>query len=93
MLVLVAVDMPDGLDVYAPDIGALPAGWDTQPTSSAAQAFGGAWLATGNTLGMLVPSVVVHEEKNMILNPAHLAYARVTLSVVRPFVFDRRPFK
>jgi RES domain-containing protein len=92
-LVLVAVDIPDDSDIYAPDLAMLPPGWDALPTSSTAQAFGGVWLADGKTLGMLVPSVLVHEEFNMLLNPRHPDYGQVALSVVRPFVFDQRMFK
>ncbi len=92
-LVLVAVDLPDDATIDAPDLATLPQGWDALPMSSQAQAFGGAWLAACKALGMLVPSVLVREESNMILNPRHPACARVTLSILRPFAFDQRMFK
>jgi len=42
---------------------------------------------------MRVPSVILPEENNMIINPLHPDYAQVTLTVVRPFVFDQRMYK
>lgn len=92
-LMLVAVDIPDDTELFDPGMAALPAGWDALPTSAAAQAFGGAWLARGTELAMKVPSAIVPEEANVILNPRHPGYADVALSVVRPYAFDGRLFK
>ncbi|MDB5962733.1 MAG: hypothetical protein JWP59_4027 [Massilia sp.] len=90
---LVAVDLPDDCSVYMPDVDMLPRGWDALPTSLAAQVFGGSWLGAASQLAMKVPSAIVHEEFNMVINPAHPAYGRVLLSEVRPFTFDRRLYK
>ncbi|WP_338764172.1 RES family NAD+ phosphorylase [Massilia sp. METH4] len=92
-MVLAAVDIPDDTVLHEPAVAALPAGWDALPTSKAAQSFGGAWLARGAELGMKVPSAIVPEETNVILNPRHPAYGAVALSIVRPFMFDDRMFK
>ncbi|MET0267470.1 MAG: RES family NAD+ phosphorylase [Duganella sp.] len=92
-LVLVAVDLPDDAAVYQPEVSALPACWDALPTSTASQTFGGAWLQRGDTLAMKVPSVIVAEENNVVINPMHSAYPQVQLSIVRPFTYDRRLVK
>lgn len=92
-MVLVAVDIPDGTHLYEPEPATLPAGWDALPISQAAQSFGGAWLAKGGELGMKVPSAIVPEESNVILNPRHPDYAAISLTVARPFTFDDRMFK
>ncbi|WP_167079899.1 RES family NAD+ phosphorylase [Massilia aquatica] len=92
-LALVAVDVPDHHTVYEPGITALPAGWDDLPTSGTAQVFGGAWLASRASLAMKVPSAIVKEECNVIINPLHPDYGDVQLSVIRPFTFDSRMFK
>lgn len=92
-LVLVAVDIPDGAALYEPAAAALPAGWDALPVSKAAQVFGGAWLTTGRELGMKVPSAIVPEESNVVLNPRHPDYPRIAVTVLRPFTFDDRMFK
>jgi RES domain-containing protein len=91
-LVLVAIDIPDDSMLDKPAIGDLPAGWVTMPTSAAAQKFGGTWLAEGRKLGLVVPSAIVPEETNVVLNPQHPDYADVRLSIVRPFSFDDRMF-
>jgi RES domain-containing protein len=63
------------------------------PTSAAAAKFGGAWRAMGSQLGMIVPSAIVPEESDVVVNPRHPDYAHVELTVVRQFTFDGRMFK
>ncbi|XYJ11980.1 RES family NAD+ phosphorylase [Telluria sp. B2] len=89
-LVLVAIDLPDdpelGLDVKAED---LPEGWDSLDDGGSATAF----LKKREHLYMRVPSVIVGEGVNVVINPAHHAYDRVKLSIARTFSFDPRMFK
>jgi RES domain-containing protein len=92
-LVLVAVDFPDDCEIFTPTASELPVGWDELPTSISAQGLGRAWLERGETLAMRVPSVVLPEESNVIVNPQHPDYARVELTVLRPFTFDGRMYK
>ncbi|KQQ36292.1 hypothetical protein ASF61_08945 [Duganella sp. Leaf126] len=92
-LMLVAVDLPDACAVFEPDPADFPAGWDALPVSTGAQAFGGAWLRRGDTLAMKVPSVIVPEEANFVINPRHPEYPQVQLTAVRPFAFGRRLLK
>jgi RES domain-containing protein len=92
-LVLVAVDLPDSSALYTPSIAELPIGWDTVPTSAVAASFGGAWLASASALAMIVPSAIVPEESNVVINTRHPDYAHVELTIVRPFTLDGRMFK
>lgn len=92
-LKLVAVDVPDrdGL-VYAPDLRDLPDNWAELPVAPASQEFGGNWLNEVRQLVMLVPSAVMPEAQNAVINPLHPAYAEVSLTVIRDFSFDARMF-
>jgi RES domain-containing protein len=92
-LVLVAVDVPDGSVILEPSLAQLPLGWDSMPTSSSAQAFGGRWLSEGTQMALRVPSVIVPEETIVMLNPRHSDFQKVGLSIVRRFTFDPRMFK
>jgi len=93
-LVLVAIDLPDDpalrLDVSAED---LPEGWDALDDGGSATAFGTAFLKKRDYLYMCVPSVIVGEGVNLVINPAHHAYEEVKLSIARTFSFDPRMFK
>ena len=91
-MVLVAVDVSSAAQFEQPEIDTLPAGWDALPVSNSAQRFGAAWLARRAQLGMMVPSVVIPEEANIIINPKHPDYFAVTLTAIREFRFDRRMY-
>jgi RES domain-containing protein len=89
-LVLVAVDISDPALVYEPGSAALPHGWDELPMSAAAQSFGATWLTQGTELAMKIPSAIVQEDSNFVINPTHPDYAHVSLTIIRPFTFDVR---
>lgn len=93
-LALVAIDLPEtsALAVRPPSTE-LPADWAALPVAAASQEFGKAWLTSLNQLLMLVPSAIVPEATNCVINPAHPEFAGIRLSIVRPFTFDARMFK
>lgn len=91
-LVLVAIDVPDAM-VIQPALTDLPIGWADLPASGGAQEFGRRWLQSNTELVMLVPSAIIPESSNALINPTHPAYAGVQLNIVRDFTFDARMFK
>lgn len=89
-LVLVALTLPDAPDLYEEaDVAAL-SGWDALPPGGASIEFGTAFLRSGRALGLIVPSAVMPETRNVILNPLHRQFADVELAIERPFSFDPR---
>ncbi len=90
-LVLSAYDVPAGPGLIAkPEPNALPEGWNAIPHGQASAAFGGDWLRTGQELGLVLPSVVVTQARNLLLNPLHPAMAQVVLVHQEPFRLDQR---
>lgn len=90
-MVLVAIDVPDRAGpVFKPALADLPDDWAALPAPASTQEIGQQWLASPDALMMLVPSAVIPEAVNAVINPAHPAYAQVTLEVVRQFRFDAR---
>ena len=57
---------------------------------AACQAFGDTWLAAGVDLILAAPSVIVPEELNVMLNPAHPRMHEVAIVSARRFRFDPR---
>ena len=88
---LVRVDVPD--DVWtAREIMTRPpaVGWDAIPEGLVSRAAGSAWLGLGRTALLAVPSVIVVEEDNVLINPAHPDAKRIAATKVRRFVYDHR---
>jgi RES domain-containing protein len=89
-LVAYALDLPDGA-VQEVDAAALPSGWAADPLHAAARAVGDRWLRDGASLALAVPSAVIPEERNVLLNPRHRSAEAVLLPALsRPFSFDPR---
>ena len=59
---------------------------------SSCQAAGSVWIRTAAELATAVPSVVVPEEFNILLNPVRPDYKALLWSEPRPFRFDPRLF-
>jgi RES domain-containing protein len=62
---------------------------DGQPLSTC-RAFGDEWVARGSALVLKAPSVLVPEELNVMINPAHSGMREVTIVSSRRFHFDPR---
>jgi RES domain-containing protein len=66
--------------------------WHTMPAPAACQELGARWAAEAQSLGLAVPSAVVPSESNILLNPLHPDFPKVTLEKQEPFLFDSRLF-
>ena len=88
---LMRLDLPAGASLRdAVDLG-LPDGWRDREADT--QRIGMDWVTSGASLGLWVPSFIEPAERNLVLNPAHADYRRITLVVERhPFHFDPRLF-
>jgi len=59
---------------------------------TACQIAGERWIREGQQLAIRVPSIIVPEEFDILVNPNHTGYAALAWSEPRPFQFDRRLF-
>ena len=72
------------------DPGDLAANWRVQPPSPVTQVLGDAWVESGRSAVLEVPSVVVPEESNFLINPAHPDFRKVRLGKPEPLEIDPR---
>lgn len=68
----------------------LPRHWRTSRGLLVTQQIGDEWLASGRALALAVPSAIVPEESNYLLNPAHAAFGRLRFGRPMPFLLDPR---
>jgi len=89
---LVAIDIPAGLWSKRKTLTTqdLPTTWLAEPAGMDTVRLGDHWLTQANELLLLVPSVIVPEEFNLLINPGHKLAKQITARVVRPFVYDPR---
>lgn len=65
-------------------------GWDAEPASLVSLDWGTVWAAACATLLAEVPSIVVPEESNILINPRHAGAASMAAVKVRKWTYDAR---
>ncbi|MDE3235775.1 MAG: RES domain-containing protein [Bacteroidota bacterium] len=74
------------------DLKKLKKGW--QHDAAYCQFMGNQLFSSTNTTAISVPSAIIEEENNLVLNPMAKDFAKkVKVKKVRPFNFDHRLFK
>lgn len=71
-------------------LSTLPSGWDTEPVSVVSMSIGDAWVKAAAKPVLAVPSAVVPQEINFVLNPNHPAFASIVIAEPSPCRFDPR---
>ena len=91
-LMLIAVDIPGAVQVEILAEAALPRNWRAYPAPAALQVLGDAWVRRARTAVLKIPSALVPEERNLLINPAHPDFGGIKNRSVRPFAIDPRLF-
>lgn len=89
-LVAIAVDIEPDVAIEAVAVADLPPDWRAYPPPPALAVIGERWLRTSTSVVLSVPSAVIPNERNFILNPAHPAFGELTIHSSEPFSFDPR---
>jgi RES domain-containing protein len=66
--------------------------WDA-PDQRASRAFGDQWYDEQRSTVLLVPSTVVHAERNIVINQKHAGIRKLRASKPKPVIWDERLFK
>lgn len=80
---------PEALTETLP-FNSLPHGWREEPPSPSTQLFGDQWAKSLRSAVLAVPSVIIPEEQNYVLNPAHPDFRKIKISEGERFSFDPR---
>jgi RES domain-containing protein len=89
---LVRIDVPRPVWNMREVLSPLPAAWDAIPSGLTSRKAGDRWIAGCRSPLLAVPSVIVPDEFNVLINPLHPAIARVVATTVKRWVYDPRFF-
>jgi RES domain-containing protein len=90
-LVAYKVEVPDALKMRRITTGDLPEGWNRQVEVPALRRIGEAWAKDRNAGVLRVPSAVIPEEQNVLINPRHPDAGAVHVTDRRPIDFRPTP--
>jgi len=83
---------PDRI-VETVDVSHLAQRWRSDPPCAASQRVGDDWLLEARSAVLRVPSVLLHNEWNYLLNPEHRDFGQIKFSDAVRFRFDPRLIK
>ncbi len=81
------IEIPDNEISYS-STGAYKAGWERDMAYT--RVVGDEWLKDGSSLALVVPSAVLPESSNVLINPQHVRAKDLKIISQKPFRFDLR---
>jgi len=87
----VEITIPPGLSYEVVTKDSLP-GWQ-EANQKVSRRFGEAWIKECRTAILLVPSVVARLDQNVLINPAHAEFGKITFGLHIPVWWDKRLFQ
>ncbi len=85
---LLSIFLPDDAPMGTVEARKLKANWQDDPDYSAYM--GTAFIKSGDLLTLRVPSAVIPEEYNYLINPMHPDFKKVKIKKSTAFIFDKR---
>ena len=70
----------------------LPGGWDAIPAGRSSKQAGEKWIAATSSALLLVPSVIVPDEYNVLINPNYSGVSAITAETLKRWDYDPRFF-
>jgi RES domain-containing protein len=89
---LVRIDVPDSVWAARVVLDPLPGGWDAVPSGMTSRTTGDAWAASSSSALLLVPSVSVPDEYNVLISPQHPDVTSITATTMKRWIYDPRFF-
>lgn len=88
-LSMTAIEVPDSsIDAFTE--AQLPGDWKNAPAPASTRDFGTNWLRAASGLVMKIPSTVIPEEWNYLINPLHPGSKDCRIVEIKDFIYDVR---
>ena len=84
---ILSLEIDDSLVAVAK---AVPQGWKANPAGRASQQIGHEWLKANRSAALLVPSVIIPQEQNLLLNPLAPGFDTVRVTEEQELRLDQR---
>ena len=86
----VEISIPDDLIIQEVKLADLPPGWNLKPPTRLTQIIGDDFVQQGGAAVLKVPSSIVPQESNYLINPNHPDAKRIVVTGTSSVVFDSR---
>lgn len=89
---MISLKIPDD-NVIVMNIAALPSYWSENPASPSLSIIGDKFVKENKYLAMKIPSAIMPEDYNVLINPNHKDFEKVKVNYTRNVPIDNRFFK
>jgi len=86
---IMTIKVPDHIKTKTIRLNDLPADWTDYNEMSFTQHIGQAWIRENESVLLRVPSSIIDEEVNYLLNPDHKDFEQIKVIKTQLFVFDK----
>lgn len=91
--VYIKAEIPDSIPMDEVFLDDLPNDWQSRFEDHELQQVGAEWIARGTSAILMVPSAVVPQERNVVINPEHEDFDKIVFSPAEAYTFDTRLLK
>ena len=92
-LLSMPIEIPDSVTQIEVLLKDLKTGWNSSPPPDFTRDVGTRWVHEGKSAVLRVPSAVIQNEYNFVINPKHRDFSKITTGDARPFSLDDRVWK
>ena len=89
----ITIDIPEDIKVKQLTEADLPEDWQEFPHPASSQDIGRDFVTENEYCLLIIPSVVTQGDYNVLINPNHIDFSKITISSIDKFPFDKRIFK
>jgi len=87
---ITVIDAPDQSSIQKVHTADLPENWHKTSNAPVCRTIGDQWIKSGASLLLSVPSAIIRDEFNVLINPAHPDLQNITVKDIVDFEFDER---
>jgi len=89
---MLTITIPDDIEKKQIREIDLPPDWKEFPHPGSTQKVGDDFVAENKYCVLIVPSVVTQGDVNVLINPNHKDFSRISITKIEKFPFDKRIF-
>lgn len=86
----VEIEIPDEIEILELQADDLPMYWDSRPPVLETQFIGDDFVQQNTAAVLKVPSCIVTQEYNYLINPHHPESSKIIIKSINRFLFDQR---
>lgn len=89
-LVAIPLDIPNSVKTAEVSVRNLNPDWRVSPPSNSTKDIGTKWAQKKTSLILRVPSALIPDEYNLVLNSKHADFMKIRIGNPQPFTLDKR---